>query len=58
MHDVAFSKGGPGALLVLTACRFYRIPIIIHESDTVPGLTNLKLTSYKKIRSGKAKART
>lgn len=36
----AFSKGGPGALPVLIACRLYRIPIIIHESDSVPGLTN------------------
>ena len=41
MPDVAFSKGGPGALAVLLVCRFYRIPIIIHESDSIPGLTNL-----------------
>lgn len=41
MPDVAFSKGGPGALAVLLICRFYRIPIIIHESDSIPGLTNL-----------------
>lgn len=40
MPDIAFSKGGPGALPVLLACRFYRIPYIIHESDSVPGLTN------------------
>jgi UDP-N-acetylglucosamine--N-acetylmuramyl-(pentapeptide) pyrophosphoryl-undecaprenol N-acetylglucosamine transferase len=40
MPDVAFSKGGPGALSVLYACRFYQIPIIIHDSDAVPGLTN------------------
>lgn len=40
MPEVAFSKGGPGALAVLTACRFYRIPIVIHESDVVPGITN------------------
>ncbi len=37
---VVFSKGGPGALSVLCACRLYRVPIIIHESDSVPGLTN------------------
>ncbi len=41
MPDVVFSKGGTGALPVVLACRFYRIPIFIHESDTVPGLTNL-----------------
>lgn len=40
MPDVVFSKGGPGALAVILASRFYRIPIFIHESDTVPGLTN------------------
>ncbi len=39
MPDVAFSKGGPGALAVLYACRFYRVPIVIHESDAIPGLT-------------------
>ena len=40
MPDAAFSKGGPGALSVLLACRFYRIPIVVHESDLIPGLTN------------------
>lgn len=39
--DAAFSKGGPGALPVLLACRFYSIPIAIHESDSIPGKTNL-----------------
>lgn len=40
MPDVVFSKGGPGALAIILASRIYRLPIIIHESDTVPGLTN------------------
>ncbi|MFA5172998.1 MAG: undecaprenyldiphospho-muramoylpentapeptide beta-N-acetylglucosaminyltransferase [Candidatus Paceibacterota bacterium] len=40
MPDVIFSKGGPGALPVVLAGFFYRIPVIIHESDAVPGLTN------------------
>lgn len=40
MPDVLFSKGGPGALPVVLACAFYRIPIVIHESDSVAGLTN------------------
>ena len=40
MPDVVFSKGGPGALAVVLAARFYRIPVVIHESDSVPGLTN------------------
>lgn len=40
MPDIIFSKGGTGALPVILAGWFYRIPIIIHESDSVPGLTN------------------
>lgn len=40
MPDVAFSKGGPGALAVVLVCRFYQIPLVIHESDAIPGLTN------------------
>jgi len=40
MPDVIFSKGGPGSFSVVLAAAFYRIPIIIHESDAVPGLTN------------------
>jgi len=38
--DIVFSKGGTGALPVVLACRCYQIPIIIHESDSIPGLTN------------------
>ena len=41
MPDVVFSKGGTGALPVVLAARFYRIPVAIHESDAKPGLTNL-----------------
>ena len=40
MPEVAFSKGGPGSLPVVLVCAFYRIPIIIHESDSVPGMAN------------------
>lgn len=40
MPDVVFSKGGPGALSVVVASRFYLIPLVIHESDSVLGLTN------------------
>lgn len=42
MPDLVFSKGGTGVpIAVILAARFYRIPIIIHESDAIPGLTNL-----------------
>lgn len=35
--DVVFSKGGYGSFPVLFASRLYRLPIIIHESDIIPG---------------------
>ncbi len=38
--DVVFSKGGPGGLAVLLAARICFVPIVVHESDTIPGLTN------------------
>lgn len=38
--EVVLSKGGPGALSVVLAARFCRIPLFIHESDAVPGFTN------------------
>lgn len=38
--DVIFSKGGYSSFPVLVAARFFRIPVIIHESDTVPGRVN------------------
>lgn len=40
MPDVVFSKGGTSALPVVLAARFYFIPVVIHESDAIPGLTN------------------
>ncbi len=39
--DVVISKGGYVAFPVLCAARVLRIPVIIHESDTVPGRVNL-----------------
>ncbi len=38
--DVVFGKGGFASFPVLVAAVFFRIPIIIHESDTVPGRVN------------------
>ena len=38
--DVIFGKGGFPSFPVLFAARFFRIPIIIHESDSVPGRVN------------------
>jgi len=55
MPDVVFSKGGYGSVPTLIAARIYWIPIIIHESDAVPGkanrfmehLSDVVATSYK-----------
>lgn len=38
--DVIFSKGGYTAFPVLVAARIYKIPIMIHESDSLPGKVN------------------
>lgn len=38
--DVIFSKGGYTSVPILYAARFLRIPIVIHESDAVPGRAN------------------
>lgn len=38
--DVVFSKGGFASFPSLVAARFFRIPVIIHESDSVPGRVN------------------
>lgn len=39
--DVVVSKGGYASFPVLVAARILRIPVIIHESDTVPGRVNI-----------------
>ncbi len=49
MPDVVFSKGGPGALSIVLASRFYFIPLAIHESDTVPGLSNSISARFAKV---------
>ena len=39
--DVVFSKGGWGAAPGVIAAVIFRIPIIIHESDAIPGKVNM-----------------
>lgn len=46
MPDVIFSKGGFGSVNPVIVGWLYRIPILIHESDSIPGLANLKLSKY------------
>jgi len=44
--DVVFMKGGFVCLPVGFAAHILRIPLIIHDSDTLPGLTNRVLARY------------
>jgi len=38
--DVVFGKGGYTSFPTLLAARMFRIPVVIHESDAVPGRVN------------------
>lgn len=44
--DVIFSKGGYTSVPVLIAAKFLRIPVVIHESDTVPGRANMLAKNF------------
>ncbi len=48
MPDVVFSKGGYGSVPVVLISRLYGIPVLLHESDTIPGLANKFLANYAK----------
>lgn len=46
--DVIFSKGGYASFPVVLSAKLLRIPLIIHESDTVPGKVNKFSSSFAK----------
>lgn len=46
MPDVVFSKGGYGSIPVVVAAWVYRIPVLLHETDIVPGVANRKLARF------------
>lgn len=48
MPDAVFSKGGTGAFPVVLAAWFYRVPVMIHDSDAIPGLNNLLSSRFAK----------
>src|SRR3989344_2081906 len=52
MPDVVFSKGGFGGFSSVFAAWLFRIPVIIHESDAVPGLANRLCARVAKKDSG------
>jgi len=44
--DVILSKGGYTSIPILIAARFLRIPVVIHESDVLPGRANKFADSF------------
>ena len=46
--DVIFGKGGYASFPALVAARIFKIPVIIHESDVVPGKVNKWAGSFAK----------
>lgn len=46
--DLIFSKGGYGSLGTVTAGQIFQVPIILHESDVIPGLANRFLSKFAK----------
>ncbi len=46
--DLVFSKGGSGSIAVTFSARLLRIPVFIHESDVVPGLSNRQTAKWAK----------
>lgn len=48
MPDIIFSKGGYGSFPVCFVGWIYRIPIVLHDSDSIPGLANRVLAKFVK----------
>lgn len=46
--DVVFSKGGYASFPVVLAARILRIPVVIHESDSIPGRVNIWTGKFAK----------
>ena len=44
--DLIFSKGGYGSLGTMLAGQILQVPIILHESDVVPGLANRFMSKF------------
>ena len=47
--DAVFSKGGSGAVAVVIAAKIHNIPIVIHESDSIPSLTSSITARYANV---------
>lgn len=46
MPDAIFSKGGYVAVPIVLAAWIYRIPVLMHESDSTPGIANQFLAKF------------
>ena len=46
--DLVFSKGGSGSIAVTYSAKFLKIPVFLHESDIVPGLSNQTTSKWAK----------
>jgi len=46
--QLIFSKGGPGSLPVVFCAKLLKMPIFLHESDVVPGLSNRLASKWAK----------
>ncbi|MBU4479863.1 undecaprenyldiphospho-muramoylpentapeptide beta-N-acetylglucosaminyltransferase [Patescibacteria group bacterium] len=46
--QLIFSKGGSGSLPVVFCAKLFKIPIFLHESDVVPGLSNRMASKWAK----------
>lgn len=46
MPDAIFSKGGYASVPVVLVGWLYRIPTLVHESDSIPGMTNTLLGKF------------
>lgn len=46
--DLVFSKGGSGSISVTVSARILGVPVFVHESDVVPGLSNQQTSKWAK----------
>jgi len=46
--QLVFSKGGSGSLPVTLCAKLFKIPVFLHESDVVPGLSNRIASKWAK----------
>ena len=46
MPDIIFAKGGYASFLPALAGKIFAVPIVIHESDSIPGKVNVLLSKW------------